>query len=129
MSSEAINAGTQHWSQARWQGEGGCRLFSQLEGTVVALAIGTEISLIQSGKQPQQEVVAFAVSAVLTPTLEAQRLFGPGYGPMVLIERPRQGCTVVSSELVSSLLGARTGVGGGAATGAGEGVTPPASQD
>ena len=44
---------------------------------------------------------------------------------MVLIERPRQGCTVVSSELVPSPLGARTGVGGGAATG--ERVTPPAS--
>ena len=116
----------------------GCRPISQLEGTAVATAIGTEISLLQSvsGHQPQQVVVfrPRVVSAVLTPALEALRLLERVNGPVVLIERPRQGCTVVSTEPVPSPIGTETVEAEGGADASevenkitGEVTMPPAS--
>ena len=72
---------------------------SQLEGEALATAIGNEISLLQSvsGRQPQQAVVfqPQAISETLAPArAELQRLL-PVAGPLVLLERPLQGCTVV----------------------------------
>ena len=99
--------------QPRWPGEGGCRPISQLEGAALATAIGSEISLLQSGSSQQpQQVVIFrpqAFSPALSPALAALRLPCPGTGPIVLIERPLQGCTVVATEQVASPSGAETG--------------------
>ena len=99
--------------QPRWPGEGGCRPISQLEGAALATAIGSDISLLQSGSSQQpQQVVIFrpqAFSPALSPALAALRLPCPGTGPIVLIERPLQGCTVVATEQVASPSGAETG--------------------
>ncbi len=99
---------------AGWRGEGGCRPISQLEGAALATAIGSEISLLQSGSSSQQpqQVVIFrpqVFSQALSPALAALRLPCQGTGPIVLIERPLQGCTVVATEQVPSPSGAETG--------------------
>ena len=86
-------------------------------------AIGTEISLLQSVLgQKSQQVVVFrprVVSAALTHALEALRLLERVNRHVVLIERPRQGCTVVSTEPVPSPIGTDSVEAGGGA-GAGE---------
>ena len=76
------------------------------------------------------------VSAALAPALEALRLLERVNGPVVLIERPRQGCTVVSTEPVPSPIGTNTmeaGAGAGASEEGndmtGEVSTPPASPE
>ena len=89
-------------SQARWPGKGGCRPISELEGAALATAIGSDISLFQSGseEQPHQAVIfrPQVVSTALEQRLEALRAHGRRNDSWVLIERPRQGCTVVVTE-------------------------------
>ena len=100
-------------SQARWPGEGGCRPISLLEGTALATAIGCDISLLQSGseQQPQQAVIfrPHVVSMALGQRLEALRDHGRRNDSWVLIERPRQGCTVVVTEPAQSPVDAANG--------------------
>jgi hypothetical protein len=107
-------------SQARWPGEGGSRPISRLEGTALASAIGRELSLLQSGvgQQPQQTVLfrPQVVSATLTPALVELRSLVRESGPLILLERPFQGCTVVATVQGPSPEEAvfRDGVGGAA---------------
>jgi hypothetical protein len=125
-------------SQARWPGEGGCRPISELEGAALATAIGSDISLFQSGseEQPHQAVIfrPQVVSTALEQRLEALRDHGRRNDSWVLIERPRQGCTVVVTEPAQSPVEAVNGVAGDSpAVGANEGengnidggATPP----
>ena len=99
---------------------------SELEGAALATAIGSDISLFQSGseEQPHQAVIfrPQVVSTALEQRLEALRDHGRRNDPWVLIERPRQGCTVVVTEPAQSPVEAPNGVAGDSpAVGANEG--------
>jgi hypothetical protein len=88
-------------SQARWQGEGGNRPVTLLEGTTLATAVGRGISILQSGEPLPGRVAGFlpqTISAELAHIISALgRLVPEGGNPFVVLERPLQGCTCVAT--------------------------------